>query len=141
MTIAWTSASKGTLFAQVRGNLSTNTTTEKSAISNILPSKLKLAEPGLCSVLLVVYVVLYKNKQHSCHLCCCCSAGGHGVFVQSCAEGWLLLLSVCWACCQLAATGDWQQVHYTEQSRAKYYRMDTEYSSPPPLLCSLWLKS
>ena len=68
MTIAWTSASKGTLFAQVRGNLSTNTTTEKSAIRNILPSKLKLAQPGLCSVLLVVYVVLYKNKQHSCHL-------------------------------------------------------------------------
>ena len=32
-------------------------------------------------------------------------------------------------------------VHYTGQSRAKYYRMDTEYSSPPPLLCSLWLKS
>ena len=111
MTIAWTAASKGTLFAQVRGNLPTDTTTEKSAISNILPSKLKLAEPGLCSVLLVVYVVLYKNKQHSCRLCCCCSAGGHGVFVQSCAELWLLLLLLLSVCCQLAATGDWQQVH------------------------------
>ena len=121
MTIAWTSASKGTLFAQVRGNLSTNTTTEKSAISNILPSKLKLAEPGLCSVLLVVYVVLYKNKQHSCHLCCCCSAGGHGVFVQSCAELWLLLLSVCWACCHwpLLATGSKyiSTLHRAEQSK------------------------
>ena len=65
MTIAWTSASKGTLFAQVRGNLSTNTTTEKSAISNILPSKLKLAQPGLCSVLLVWWCMLCYIKTNN----------------------------------------------------------------------------
>ena len=112
MTIAWTSASKGTLFAQVRGNLSTNTTTEKSAISNILPSKLKLAQPGLCSVLLVWWCMLcYIKTNNTAAIYAAAALLVDTASLSKVVPSSELLLSVCWACCQLAATGDWQQVH------------------------------
>ena len=113
MTIAWTSASKGsTLFPHVRGNLSTNTTTEKSAISNILPSKLKLAQPGLCSVLLVWWCMLcYIKTNNTAAIYAAALLVDTASLSKVVLSSGLLLLSVCWACCQLAATGDWQQVH------------------------------
>ena len=73
-----------------------------------------------------------------------CSWTRHGVFVQSCAE---LCAAAAVCVLEVLSTGRYWRlaastlVHYTGQGRAKYYRMDTEYSSPPPLLCSLWLKS
>ena len=111
MTIAWTSASKGTLFAQVRGNLSTNTTTEKSAISNILPSKLKLAQPGLCSVCCWWCMLCYIKTNNTAAIYAAALLVDTASLSKVVPSSELVLLSVCWACCQLAATGDWQQVH------------------------------
>ena len=51
--------------------------------------------------------------------CCCCLCAGRAVN------------------CPLLATTS--TLHRAEQS--KYYRLDTEYSSPPPLLCSRWLNT
>ena len=102
---------------------------DKSAISCKVSTTLLRSTAWPCWWCMLCYIK--TNNTAAIYAAALLAAGGHGVFVQSWAELWLLLLSALWTCCQLLLATT-STLHRAEQS--KYYRMDTEYSSLPPLL-------
>ena len=130
MSMTWTSKAMHILHIHISTGQMYNTENhDKSAISCKVSTTLLYDKHSLA--LLVVYVVLYKNKQHSCHLCCC-SAGWWWTrrlcpkLSRALAAAAVCVLDV------LSTARCWRlQVHYTEQSRAS-----TTPNTPPRLRCS-----
>ena len=117
MSMTWTSKAMHILHIHISTGQMYNTENhDKSAISCKVSTTLLRSTAWPCWWCMLCYIK--TNNTAAIYAAALLAGGGHGVFVQSWAELWLLLLSVCWTCCQLPATGDWQQVHYTEQSRA-----------------------
>ena len=109
MSMTWTSKAMHILHIHISTGQMYNTENhDKSAISCKVSTTKKHS-----LALLVVYVVLYKNKQHSCHLCCCSAGWWWTRRLCPKLSRALAAAAVCVLDVLSTATGDWQQVHST----------------------------